>query len=91
MPVFSLFFSSLLSQSKDSQDIESMQKNIGDLQQRLNEVTSPTAKNGPSSSVPTVSLKLRDSGSESVPRVREVNQGSGPVSVKESVSGAESD
>ena len=31
-----------------------MEKNIGDLQQRLNEVTSPTAKNGPS--VPSVSL-----------------------------------
>lgn len=35
-------------------EIESMQKNIGDLQQRLSEVTSPTTKNGPS--VPSVSL-----------------------------------
>ncbi|KAL5265794.1 hypothetical protein ACHWQZ_G006482 [Mnemiopsis leidyi] len=39
--------SGLLSKSRDM-ELESMQKNIGDLQQRLSEVTSPTTKNGPS-------------------------------------------
>ena len=55
-----------LSQSRDdnnkNRDIESMQKNIGDLQQRLSEVTSPTTKNGPA--IPSVSLKLMTVKSE---------------------------
>ncbi|XP_063675647.1 CAP-Gly domain-containing linker protein 1-like isoform X29 [Bolinopsis microptera] len=62
--------SGLLSKSRDennkNRDIESMQKNIGDLQQRLSEVTSPTTKNGPA--IPsTPSTRLNSTSSNHSP------------------------